>query len=413
MMRPTEQSIHEAALYLSILETHDLKRMNPVQAQLFVPILIRLADVKDYTFTNRYALAERAASIVEQLRFGYPNNPQVQALEGAYREQAKRSPINTYFSSQVRVATDAEMRADLDMQMDRLRDISPERRIFEAISQSQFANPQTLTEADLRILRLEADIISNQYSTNPLTTSTQNYEEMLQDPANWLYSLSYHAVDLPEVVEAREHAQALDPHADLAPMQVPLQHNNLQNNDLQNYPLQMERYSEQEQQQQQQTQPTEQELPQRDNDDLSRAAGELVDKLQTNTSAKFQNSSFLALMRRVRDKEIIVEGDKMIESSEAASEPQAQPDYIPPRQENGLPPVNNNWHMASDGLTGVNDHVNHWTDDVRQQQARDGQDVVDLLNGPSTINQEPEAVETTPFYDNQHAELGRRGLFET
>ncbi|GAB7339007.1 hypothetical protein MBLNU457_5673t1 [Dothideomycetes sp. NU457] len=394
MMRPTEQSMHEAALYLSILETHDLKRMNHVQASMFMPILSRLADVKDYTFTNRYSLAERAASIRQQLIISITDDPQVRALNRAYVEQAQKSPINTYFSSQARVATDDEMRADLDMQMERLKRISPERRIFEVISQSHFANPETLTETDLRMLRLEAYMISNQYSTNPLTTSTQNYEEMLQDPANWLYSLSYHAVDLPEVVEAREHAQASNWYTN-APTPIP-----------QSRPMNIRP----DEPQNDQTQPQEQEPPQTNNDDLSRAAGELVDKLQTNTSSKFQNSSFLALMRRVRDKEIIVEGDQMIESGAASS--QAKPDYIPPRQGNNPPAVNSNWHMTGN-MSPVDEHASHWTEDVRRQQDRDGQDVIDLLSAPSTIDQEPEVVETAPFYDNQHAELGRRGLFET
>jgi len=392
MLKPTEQSIHEAALYISILETHDLTRLSSTQATLFFPVLDRISEVKDYTFTNRYALADRARTIKTGLQRNVDpiTNPQVETLRGAYTEQANKSPINTYVSSKVRVATDAEMRADLDMQLNRLNNISPERRIFEAISQSQFANPQTLTEADLRILRLEADIISNQYSNNPLVESQNNYQEMLSDPANWLYSLSYHAVDLPEVVEAREQMQTLNPLTQPQPLQethIPLQ-------SLQHQPFL------QEQPPLEQTQPIEQERPQTNNDDLSRAAGELVDKLQTNTSDKFKNSSFLALMRRVRDKEIIVEGDKMIESSQASVGEIAKPDYIPPAARQ--------WHMAENG-----NQPPVGTNDIRQQAARDGQDVVDLLNGPTMMEQDPdpETLMTSPFYDNQHAELGRRGLF--
>jgi len=393
MLEPTEQSIHEAALYISILETHDLTRLSSTQATLFFPVLDRISEVKDYTFTNRYALADRARTIKTGLQRNVDpiTNPQVETLRGAYTEQANKSPINTYVSSKVRVATDAEMRADLDMQLNRLNNISPERRIFEAISQAQFTNPQTLTEEDLRILRLEADIISNQYSNNPLVESQNNYQEMLSDPANWLYSLSYHAVDLPEIVEMREQIQTDNLRKQPQPLQetqIPLQ------------PLQHQPFP-QEQPPLEQTQPIEQERPQTNNDDLSRAAGELVDKLQTNTSDKFKNSSFLALMRRVRDKEIIVEGDKMIESSQASAAEAVKPDYIPP-------PAARQWHMADNSNQSSAE-----TNDVRQQAARDGQDVVDLLDGPTMMEQDPdpETLMTSPFYDNQHAELGRRGLF--
>ena len=52
-----------------------------------------------------------------------------------------------------------------------------------------------------------------------------------------------------------------------------------------------------------------------DNDDLARTASELLDKVQNNQTEKFQNSAFLGLMRRLRDHEVKVEGDKMVEVS--------------------------------------------------------------------------------------------------
>ena len=50
-----------------------------------------------------------------------------------------------------------------------------------------------------------------------------------------------------------------------------------------------------------------------ENDELSRTAGQLLDSVGDNQSQKFQNSSFLALMRRLRNKEVTVSGDKMVE----------------------------------------------------------------------------------------------------
>lgn len=52
-----------------------------------------------------------------------------------------------------------------------------------------------------------------------------------------------------------------------------------------------------------------------DSDELARTAAQLLDSLSGNQSQKFQESTFLALMRRLRDREVKVEGDKMVEVS--------------------------------------------------------------------------------------------------
>lgn len=48
-------------------------------------------------------------------------------------------------------------------------------------------------------------------------------------------------------------------------------------------------------------------------DALSRTAGELLSSVSNNQSDKFQNSQFLQLMRQFRDKEVTVEGDKVVD----------------------------------------------------------------------------------------------------
>ncbi|KAH0558856.1 hypothetical protein GP486_004510 [Trichoglossum hirsutum] len=50
-----------------------------------------------------------------------------------------------------------------------------------------------------------------------------------------------------------------------------------------------------------------------DSDELARTAGRLLDSVKDNQSQKFQESTFLSLMRRIRDREVRVEGDKMVE----------------------------------------------------------------------------------------------------
>ncbi|KAI9881055.1 MAG: hypothetical protein M1830_008937 [Pleopsidium flavum] len=50
-----------------------------------------------------------------------------------------------------------------------------------------------------------------------------------------------------------------------------------------------------------------------DSDELARTAGELLDSVKYNQSQKFQESNFLGLMRRLRDREVRVEADKMVD----------------------------------------------------------------------------------------------------
>lgn len=52
-----------------------------------------------------------------------------------------------------------------------------------------------------------------------------------------------------------------------------------------------------------------------DADGLARTAGELLDKVKHESNPKFQNSNFLSLMRQLRDREVHVEGDKIVDVS--------------------------------------------------------------------------------------------------
>ncbi|MCJ1365267.1 hypothetical protein MMC16_004388 [Acarospora aff. strigata] len=53
-----------------------------------------------------------------------------------------------------------------------------------------------------------------------------------------------------------------------------------------------------------------------DPDELARTAGQLLDSVKFDQSQKFQESNFLALMRRLRDREVRVEGDKMVDATQ-------------------------------------------------------------------------------------------------
>ena len=59
---------------------------------------------------------------------------------------------------------------------------------------------------------------------------------------------------------------------------------------------------------------------QQDEDDLARTAGALLYSVKDDQSEKFQQSEFLALMRRLRDREAVVMGDDIVDNSAARAE---------------------------------------------------------------------------------------------
>lgn len=68
-----------------------------------------------------------------------------------------------------------------------------------------------------------------------------------------------------------------------------------------------------------------QQYSQHDDDEMAQTAGHLLERVSDNTSEKFKNSQFLSLMRRLRDREVRVEGDKMVEVSTAQSTSSSSP----------------------------------------------------------------------------------------
>ncbi|KAL6717970.1 hypothetical protein ACLMJK_004055 [Lecanora helva] len=56
-----------------------------------------------------------------------------------------------------------------------------------------------------------------------------------------------------------------------------------------------------------------------DADEIARTAGQLLENVKGDQSQKFQESNFLSLMRQLRDKEVRVEGDKLVDVSMPSS----------------------------------------------------------------------------------------------
>ncbi|THH32280.1 hypothetical protein EUX98_g1915 [Antrodiella citrinella] len=56
-----------------------------------------------------------------------------------------------------------------------------------------------------------------------------------------------------------------------------------------------------------------------DGDELARTAGLLVETVQHEENPKFKNSEFMGLMRQLRDREMVVEGNQMVKNADGAS----------------------------------------------------------------------------------------------
>ncbi|KAH7414375.1 hypothetical protein DE146DRAFT_601507 [Phaeosphaeria sp. MPI-PUGE-AT-0046c] len=91
-----------------------------------------------------------------------------------------------------------------------------------------------------------------------------------------------------------------------------------------------------------------------DEDEMAATAGRLLERVADNTSEKFQNSQFLGLMRRLRDREVRVEEDKIVEvnatpSAAASTSNTLQGQQLPPTSSE-IPPIDHNIlnHAATD-----------------------------------------------------------------
>ena len=86
-----------------------------------------------------------------------------------------------------------------------------------------------------------------------------------------------------------------------------------------------------------------------DDDEMAETAARLLDSVADNTSEKFRQSTFLELMRRLRDREVRVEGDKMVEVSPShfLPSPPLPASLSPPPQTSPATP-SRNLHMPAE-----------------------------------------------------------------
>ncbi|TKA39421.1 hypothetical protein B0A54_10440 [Friedmanniomyces endolithicus] len=134
---------------------------------------------------------------------------------------------------------------------------------------------------------------------------------------------------------------------------------------------------------------------QEEQDALSATAQELLSKVEDNKTDKFRNSQFLGLMRKLRDREVKVEGDKMVETTTPTfdnSEQRPSPLVA---------------HVASRPLVDTRPpDYGHETDaDLGRIDPRDGQGVRDILTemGGGTVQHDEIGTSTassTPHFND-------------
>ena len=363
LLNPTEESMHNLALYLALLEQHDPATIPTKQLVLLVPFLKHLKGNQNVLFSRRYDLKKRSKKLYYSFIHTANNKPSESSpvkLASTYARQLAEQHLRTNHLADpsLTVATDAEMRADIAMRLDRVQQIPLEQRVFSLLPESAFREMlggifSYIVSCEAIFLASDLGIVDKEYISLHARDS--------------IYRLAVRANETPEIIETREATRAMNLDSDVM--------HKLDMND--STPL----HQQPDQKPKSLQQPDE-------NDQLARTAGELLEKLASNKTSKFQNSAFLSLMRRVRDKEVRVEGEDMIDVKHSMVD-EAKPDYVPPLTTAQTQPV----------------------EQARSRVMNDGQEVVDLLSQPPIHDEDSEFMMTSPFYDNEHAELGRRGLF--
>jgi hypothetical protein len=101
------------------------------------------------------------------------------------------------------------------------------------------------------------------------------------------------------------------------------------------------RTPERERVEQQPEQKKEEQTPRNDEDEMAATAGRLLERVADNTSEKFQNSQFLELMRRLRDREVRVEEDKIVETNGSSNAQASTSSQQQSTQQNNAPSIPN------------------------------------------------------------------------
>lgn len=388
----TDESLHRAAKVVSLL-IHHPQIMNPVDAMLFRPLLSALNDPKRTLFSERYgyepALNEMLDGLAQQTENTQVNiDASTEQLLASYADllwqrnesnhlqptKVPRSADNAYWLEHFFREEDPNSALNVTQHSARL--------LTESFDRQVISNPNS--QALSRVLDMEYEV----YSKRPaLSAFSAQQPTSAQEREATLFNMMEHILTTPEVVEALDAtapqtfedyqhqlrvleqrsrvghvvpqvASATEQeHAGDSAMQTSRELNATEDllESVFEAGLSEDMLNEQAERQRQE----QRELDRQNDDELAQTAANLLERVSDNQTSKFKNSAFLGLMRQLADREIRVEGDKMV-------------------------PTNTHNDLS-------NNHTSEMVD-------KDGQEVVSLLNQPgSMMDQDPEFMMTSPF----------------
>ncbi|PNS19860.1 hypothetical protein CAC42_7827 [Sphaceloma murrayae] len=359
LINPTEENMHEFARHFALLEKHNPQQIDAQQQYIFAPLFQVLTNRSGLPYSQRYHLQERAEALFSkwtQANLSAPPSADERAERAyhIYQERFKDKYRSSPPSS--RSVTDNEMLHDVQQQVSTVTGKDVVERVFDTLH-ARHIDPIFESKSELApIVELETEILQNSVPKEIVNSLRQTGPE---SESRRLWAMANRAAFQPEVVELREQVSSQD----------------LFERDKIQLEEAIQALPDQVQQEQKQENP----LQHDENDDLARTAGELLDKVKDNQSTKFQNSQFLDLMRRFRDREVRVEGDKVVETNLSAFDDIQQPGQsavFPTPQVSQQPGAMNKMSRADPD-----------SNDVGEQQLRDGEDVVRYLDEPSDVDQ--------------------------
>ncbi|KAI4725359.1 hypothetical protein E4T49_06905 [Aureobasidium sp. EXF-10728] len=387
----TDESLHRAAKIVDALIQHP-QTMDPVQAMLFRPLLSALNDPKRTLFSQRYGYEPALNRMLDVLAQQTENtrldiSASTEQLLASYADllwqrtesnhlqptNIPRSADNSFWLENFFREQDSAPVQNITQHSARLLTGSFNRKVIAS----------THSQALSRVLELEYEIYSKRPAVSAMSTQQPT---SVQEREGMLFNMMEHVLAAPETIEALEVVPP-DTLQDYQLQLLLLEQQNqkrhifnaeaiaLQQEQLRN-PLMQEKlpdmtgdlvqstfedeFSEDVMNEQAEQHLEEQkELDRQNDDELAQTAADLLERVSDNQTSKFKNSAFLGLMRQLADREIRVEGDKMV-------------------------PTNANDALGKNRSTATTD--------------QDGQEVVTLLNQPGTMmDQDPEFLMTSPF----------------
>lgn len=333
----SDRSLHDAALLLHQLNQHDPSQIDPVQAMLLQPVIYRLVDSTHSSFPQRYgqtlnieSLKDTITNLASTAHIDQTN----ERLLAAYADTLwGRDQTNHLANIHQDPAEDNIWRERFRYDVDAIQQRHVSDTTLHQLDRSGINHLDDL-QSILRVLNLEVDAFKDRHpdaAQNAFDTS---------NPASVRAALSNMAKAArqePELVEAIGEPSILTGNftAQAARQEYEAQLRLLERQNAEMQAMREQRDMETEAEnldpateldmeeagrllredlpQEEITEQQQQQQSRREDDELAETAAELLTKISDNQTDKFKNSAFLGLMRKLADREVRVEGDKMVE----------------------------------------------------------------------------------------------------